>query len=56
MKRIAAGALLMVVAIGLQLAMVVRVVEPSLSLGLAGYALLFGGVAVAVTGVVARRR
>ncbi len=50
------GALLMVAAIGLQLAMVVRLLEPSLALGLAGYAGLFIGMALAVTGVVARWR
>ena len=56
MKRMLAGALLMLAAIGLQLAMVVRALEPSLALGLAGYAGLFAGMALAVTGIVARRR
>ena len=56
MKRLAAGALLMLAAIGLQLAMVVRLLEPSLAIGLGGYALLFAGMALAVTGVVARWR
>lgn len=56
MKRLLAGALLMLAAIGLQLAMVIRLLEPSLALGLTGYAGLFAGMALAVAGIVARRR
>lgn len=56
MKLLVAGALLMLAAIALELAMVVRLLEPSLVLGLAGYAGLFAGMALAVTGAIARRR
>ena len=55
MIRLAAGALLMLAAIALQLAMVVRLLEPSLLLGLAGYAALFAGMIVALLGVLGRR-
>lgn len=56
MIRLVAGALIMVAALALQLAMVVRVLEPSLLLGLGGYAALFAGMIVALLGVLGRRR
>ena len=53
--RVAAGALVMITAIALQFAMVIRLLEPSLPLSLAGYIALFIGMAIAVTGVIDRR-
>ena len=53
--RLVAGALVMIAAIGLQFAMVIRLLEPSLLLSLIGYVALFIGMAIAVTGVVDRR-
>ena len=55
MAWLSAGALVMLGACGLQLAMVVRVVEPSVILGLAGYAALFAGALIALPGILARR-
>lgn len=56
MKQLLAGTLLALAAIVLQLAMVVRLVEPSLALSLAGYAGLVAGMALAAAGVIAVRR
>lgn len=56
MKRLAAGALVMLAAIALQLAMVVRLLEPSLLLALCGYVALFGGMFLALAGVLGDRR
>jgi urea transporter len=56
MIRILAGAACMLGAIGLQLAMVVRVIEPSVVLGLVGYAALFAGMLLALLGFLARGR
>ena len=53
--RLVAGALVMIAAIGLQFAMVIRLLEPSLLLSLIGYVALFIGMAIAVTGVIDRR-
>ena len=53
--RLVAGALVMIAAIGLQFAMVIRLLQPSLLLSLIGYVALFIGMAIAVTGVVDRR-
>lgn len=53
--RLAAGALVMLTAIGLQFAMVIDLIESSLPLSLAGYIALFIGMAIAVTGVLDRR-
>ena len=53
--RLVAGALVMIAAITLQFAMVIRLLEPSLALSLAGYVALFIGMAIAVTGLVDRR-
>ena len=53
--RLVAGALVMIAAIGLQFALVIRLLEPSLLLSLIGYVALFIGMAIAVTGVVDRR-
>ena len=46
----------MIAAIVLQLAMVMRLLEPSLVLGMAGYAALFLGMLVALTGFLRRHR
>lgn len=56
MKRLLIGAGIMLVAIALQLAMVVDLLEPSLALSLAGYAALFAGMAIGVAGAIARWR
>lgn len=53
--RLVAGALVMITAIGLQFAMVIRLIEPSLPLSLGGYIALFIGMAIAVTGAIDRR-
>ncbi len=53
--RLVAGALIMLAAIGLQFAMVIGLLEPSLPLSLGGYIALFIGMAIAVTGVLDRR-
>ncbi|MDX1610615.1 MAG: hypothetical protein R3225_10880 [Halofilum sp. (in: g-proteobacteria)] len=56
MKRIVAGGALMLVALGLQLAMVIRAIEPDVALSLGGYAGLFIGMALVLAGVLHRRR
>ncbi len=54
--RLILGAAIMVAALGLQMAMVIRLIEPDIGLALAGYLLLFVGMVVALTGLLARRR
>ena len=56
MKRLVAGALVMLSAVCVQFAMVVDLIAPSLPLALAGYAALFVGAFIAVPGALARRR
>ena len=56
MKRLLAGALVMLAAVGLQLAMVVRLLAPSPVLALAGYAALFAGMFLALTGALGHER
>jgi len=55
MKRIAAGLVLVLAALGLQLAMVVRVIEPDALLSLGGYVGLFAGMGLVLAGVLRRR-
>jgi len=56
MGRVIAGGLLMLAALGLQLAMVVRVIEPDMMLSLGGYVGLFLGMGLVLAGVLRRRR
>lgn len=56
MKRIAAGTVLMLAALGLQLAMVARVVERDVLLSVLGYAGLLAGMGTVLLGVLAGRR
>lgn len=56
MKRLLVGGALVLAALGLQLAMVVRVIEPDAVLSLAGYVGLFVGMALFLAGVLRRRR
>lgn len=56
MKRLLAGGVLGLTALGLQLAMVVRVIEPNVALSLGGYVGLFVGMALALAGILRRRR
>ena len=56
LKRIAAGTLLSLAALGLQLAMVVRVVERDAVLSVIGYAGLLAGMGVVLFGILGRRR
>jgi len=55
MTRIVIGALIMIVALGVQLAMVTRLVAPSLPLALTGYGALFAGMFVALFGLLGQR-
>lgn len=56
MIRLALGSTIMVAALGLQLAMVVGVIGAQVVLSLAGYAALFAGMILVVTGVLACER
>ena len=56
MKRVFAGGVLMLAALGLQLAMIVRVVEPDVVLSVSGYVGLFIGMALCLGGMLRRRR
>lgn len=56
MKHLLAGGVLVLAALGLQLAMVVRVIEPDVVLSLGGYAGLFAGMALFLAGILRRRR
>ena len=56
MKRLLAGTALMLAALALQLAMVTRLLDPSLALSLAGYAGLVAGMGLAAAGILATRR
>ena len=53
--RMVAGAAVMLAAIALQFALVLRLLEPSIALSLAGYVALFIGMGIAVSGVLAQR-
>ncbi len=56
MKRVVAGTLLMLAALALQFAMVVRVVERDVLLSVLGYGALLAGMAVVVVGILAWHR
>lgn len=56
MKRLLTGGMLVLAALSLQLAMVVRVVEPDVALSLGGYVGLFVGMALVLAGILRRRR
>jgi hypothetical protein len=56
MRLIAAGAGVMLVALGLLFAMVVRALEPGLALSFLSYAGLFAGMMLALAGAVRRAR
>lgn len=56
MKRVVAGLVLVLAALGLQFAMVVRVIEPDALLSLSGYVGLFVGMGLVLAGVLRRRR
>jgi len=56
MIRLIAGGLIMVAALGLQLAMVIRLIQPDIALALGGYVLLFAGMILALLGALSRQR
>lgn len=56
MRLIACAAAIMLTGLGLLLAMVVRLVEPSLALSLVSYATTFVGMMVGLAGVTSGRR
>ncbi|MDZ7829263.1 MAG: hypothetical protein U5K33_07185 [Halofilum sp. (in: g-proteobacteria)] len=56
MKRMFAGAALVLVALVLQLAMIARVIMPDVVLSLGGYVGLLIGMALFLAGVLRRRR
>lgn len=56
MKRVLSGGLLVLAALGLQLAMVVRAIEPDVALSLGGYLGLFVGMGLCLGGILRRRR
>lgn len=56
MKCLLAGGGLVLAALGLQLAMVVRVIEPDVVLSLGGYVGLFAGMALLFAEILRRRR
>ena len=56
MRRLLAGTAVMLAAVALQLLMVVGVMDPSLALGLGGYAAMLAGAALGAGGVLAMRR
>lgn len=56
MKRLLAGGVLVLAALGLQLAMVARVIEPDVALSFAGYVGLFVGMALFLAGILRRCR
>jgi hypothetical protein len=55
MIRVLAGLGVMLAAVGLQFAMVIRLLPPSLGLALLGYVALLTGMLMALTGVLGRR-
>ncbi len=55
MRRLVLGTIVMLAAIALQLAMVIRVIVPSLILSLVGYVTLFLGMFLVLLGVLGRR-
>jgi len=56
MKGLLSGGVLVLAALGLQLAMVVRVVEPDVAVSLGGYVGLFVGMGLCLAGILRRRR
>lgn len=55
MIRLATGAMVTAAAVALQLAMVVRLIEPDALVSLAGYAGLLAGMGIALAGALSRR-
>ncbi len=56
MIRLILGGVVMVAALALQMAMVIRLIQPDIGLALAGYVLLFAGMITALLGALSRRR
>jgi len=56
MTRIVTGLVLVLAALGLQFAMVVRAIPPDVAWSLAGYLGLFAGMGLLLAGILRRRR